>query len=265
MRGLDGEHVVVGHPVDHPRVGADQRRRLLADAREQGGEVEGLVQRLGRAREGGLLPGHAAVLHARRLVREGGARGRGERAAQLERVRIVHVLLAARQREHAAGLAVQPQQDRVRVRDAVGVRGRPRSLQPHVIRVAAGELRRGVQLRHAHAREGASRARDARVAVVLRQGDDRRGGHAQQLERIAGDRLRERILVALRGEREQPRDEREAVHGGAELSTGDHGGWGSEPTASVAVRTEGSAGADRPLHYPERPGRPGTAERWPSG
>ena len=166
VRRLDGELVGVRDAVDDRGVGADQRRGLVADAAEQGGEVERLVQGLGGARERGVVERHTAVLDAGRLVGERGRGGGGECERELERLLAEQVVVARGKRQDVGrGGGEVHDQDRGRGEaDADLVRERQRGLppQPRVVGSGRGERRRRAERRHRDGAQGAARARDAR-------------------------------------------------------------------------------------------------------
>ena len=224
VRRLDRELVRIGDPVDHGRVRADQRRRLMADAPEQRREVERLVQRLGGARERRVVAGAAPVLVAVGLVGEGRAGGAGERQRKLQRrlIDVADLVVARRECEHALRRTGHAQEQHGRRREGHAQRAGQGhgGLPVHARVVLSGrcEADDGAERADRHRAHRAARAGHARVAVAVGQRDQRSHGESQQATRLSGERAGERILARVRSQGEHPCDEREAVGGGAELA-----------------------------------------------
>ena len=95
--GGDVEALVGRAAVDDGEVGVEDRERLAADAGQQGLEVEGFVQRLGGAGQGGLALDLLRLLVGGAAAAERGAGGGAEPAGQLD-VRRAEAAAAEQQR-----------------------------------------------------------------------------------------------------------------------------------------------------------------------
>ena len=176
------------HPVHDRRLRADQRRGLLADTAEQGGEVERLVQRLGGARERRVLVGRVAVLQPRRLVGEGGVGCLGERQPQLQGRGVEDRGLGAREGEHARRAAAlgrgHADEERARPGARVGHQVGRAARRPARAGARARSRRRPARSRRRGWRAGrcGSHRRPPRCARrhPARERDQRRRRHAEQ-------------------------------------------------------------------------------------